>query len=596
MTSLAQVHTLIARKRASGVSFGAIAAQLASVGLCVSPEQIEAYCASAGIGGRRGADATPHERVASTSDGRGDATGGAFPPLPFAADPIQRRWSLDTPVLWFGEVPWTIRAACEGVLCTGSTGSGKTSGSGNTLVRAFLRAGFGGLVLAVKSDDPARLRRNAEATGRAHHLLEIGPGGHTINVLEYLSRHPDRSVRSVHNVTDFFCDVAEMAVGGGGDGRSDEGFWKKAERALISNTLRVLAHAGGTLTIDDMLRFQRSAPRSVAEASRWHEVDTVFARRTMAALRSVPPGSDERRELETAIEWWLSSFSAQPDKTRESVLMSFEVLAEAFSDPLIRRVFGTTTTVIPEHCLKGAVLSVTIPLLEHRTAGPLAAAIMKRLVQGAIERRPHPTSDTARPVFLFEDEKQRLYCAGDALFQSTARSHRAVCVALTQSIPGLRAQIGGSRAEHVSDAFVSLFSTKIGHFNTCPVTNKYLAEQAGRGQRLKVSGELSGGRSLVHSMFAGWGSEGSMQGRFEDDWIVAPEIFTSLGTGGGHGDVEAIVILGPHTARAAGTHFIRVAFPQDDLVSPADGTTPPITGGRLRSLWAALRHRLRREV
>lgn len=87
-----------------------------------------------------------------------------------------------------------------------------------------------------------------------------------------------------------------------------------------------------------------------------------------------------------------------------------------------------------------------------------------------------------------------------------------------------------------------------------------------------------------------------MQGRFEDDWMVAPEVFTTLGTGAGHGDVEAIVILGPHTARAAGTHFIRVTFPQEDMVSPIEGETPPITGGRLRSLWAALRQRLRREV
>jgi hypothetical protein len=40
---------------------------------------------------------------------------------------------------------WTMNDACCGVLATGATGGGKTSGPGRPLARAYLRAGMGGL-------------------------------------------------------------------------------------------------------------------------------------------------------------------------------------------------------------------------------------------------------------------------------------------------------------------------------------------------------------------------------------------------------------------------------------------------------------------
>jgi len=52
-----------------------------------------------------------------------------------------------------GADAWTIRDACEGCQIFGVTGSGKTSGSGAALARAFLRAGFGGLALTAKPDE-----------------------------------------------------------------------------------------------------------------------------------------------------------------------------------------------------------------------------------------------------------------------------------------------------------------------------------------------------------------------------------------------------------------------------------------------------------
>src|SRR6266498_4188809 len=77
---------------------------------------------------------------------------GAQPP-PIVAD----EWSLDAPLLYLSnsqQDAWRIRDACEGTQIFGATGSGKTTGSGRALARAFLENGFGGVVLCAKPDEP----------------------------------------------------------------------------------------------------------------------------------------------------------------------------------------------------------------------------------------------------------------------------------------------------------------------------------------------------------------------------------------------------------------------------------------------------------
>jgi hypothetical protein len=48
---------------------------------------------------------------------------------------------------------WSLNDAFQGVQILGGTGSGKSSGSGQALARAFLEANLGGLVLTAKTDE-----------------------------------------------------------------------------------------------------------------------------------------------------------------------------------------------------------------------------------------------------------------------------------------------------------------------------------------------------------------------------------------------------------------------------------------------------------
>ena len=63
-------------------------------------------------------------------------------------------YDLDTPILHLGDgVTWTARNAVEGVQIFGGIGSGKTTGSGETLAKKYLSQGYGGLVLTVKPNE-----------------------------------------------------------------------------------------------------------------------------------------------------------------------------------------------------------------------------------------------------------------------------------------------------------------------------------------------------------------------------------------------------------------------------------------------------------
>ena len=66
---------------------------------------------------------------------------------------------------------WTIRDAVRGVQIFGGIGSGKSSGSGKTLAKAFLKNGFGGVVLCAKPDERANWEAMAKELGREDDLI-----------------------------------------------------------------------------------------------------------------------------------------------------------------------------------------------------------------------------------------------------------------------------------------------------------------------------------------------------------------------------------------------------------------------------------------
>jgi hypothetical protein len=84
---------------------------------------------------------------------------------------------LDTPLLWWTKRDaLTVRNACQNIAIFGKTGSGKTSGSGDAILRALVRhRNTGGLILFSKPEDKEHIQRIFCELGRSDDLLIMEP-------------------------------------------------------------------------------------------------------------------------------------------------------------------------------------------------------------------------------------------------------------------------------------------------------------------------------------------------------------------------------------------------------------------------------------
>jgi hypothetical protein len=78
---------------------------------------------------------------------------------------------------WKDARGFTVADAQAGVAVFGATGSGKTTGPGQLLARAYLREDMGGLILCAKSDERAQWEAWARATGRSEDIVTVDTGG-----------------------------------------------------------------------------------------------------------------------------------------------------------------------------------------------------------------------------------------------------------------------------------------------------------------------------------------------------------------------------------------------------------------------------------
>ena len=148
----------------------------------------------------------------------------------------------------FGDDRWTVGDAVEGVQVFGATGSGKTSGSGAHLARAFLDpnngdyGGFGGLVLTAKGDERKSWEEMLAAVGRDGDLLPFSPKEEGyFNFLAYEQQHEHDSGLTQNLVSLF---LTALSGGGSASVSSSDPYWDEALREMLTHTVD-LAILGG---------------------------------------------------------------------------------------------------------------------------------------------------------------------------------------------------------------------------------------------------------------------------------------------------------------------------------------------------------------
>jgi hypothetical protein len=467
---------------------------------------------------------------------------------------------------------WCLKDAFEGVQVFGGTGSGKSSGSGQALARAFLEAEMGGLVLTAKTDEVLAWKRYAQAIGREHDLVVVEPGGpHKFNFLRYELQRQGSGGGHTENLVNLFCSVLEAAERKQGQGGGNDAYWQRTLKQLLRNAIDLATIALDDVDLPSLYQIITSAPRSVAEAesAEWQRCSACFALLEVAKDRVTDPS--RKSDLELTRDFWIREFPALAPETRSVIVSTFTSMADCFMRGLLRDLFCADLTFRPEDTFEGKVIVLNLPVKEFNELGQFSQVLFKYIWQRAVERRVPAGLDrsqaeqTIRPVFLWADESQFFVNSYDALFQSTARSSRACTVYLTQNLPSYISAFSGANARSDAEGFLGNLQTKIWHANGDPVTNNWAADSVGKTRQAQFYAGLSDsntGAGAVTNQNAG--------GSMVVEYVIQPQEFTMLRTGGPECEftVDSIIFQGgrrwvaTRRGKPEVENHMRQAFPQ----------------------------------
>lgn len=480
----------------------------------------------------------------------------------------QELWPLSQPLFrWSANDFWTIGAACEGTLCLGATGSGKSSGSGRTMALSMLDAGFGGLILTAKADERPVWEGYCRETGRLDDLLIFGPNNPwRFNFLDFELNRSGVGAGLTENIVSLFSTILEVAERGSGSGaREDENYWRRANRQLLRNAVDLLALAVGRVSVPDLYRVVISAPGffNQIKDERWQKESFCF--QCLKEADSRAKTASQRRDFGIVTDYFLLEMPGLSEKTRSVIVSTFTSMADLFLRGILRDLFSSDTNITPEAVQAGQLILIDLPVKEFAEVGQFAQVLWKYAFQRSIERRD--VTQSPRPCFLWADEAQHFVTSYDMQFAATCRAARVANVLLSQNVSSFYAALGGNekgKAEATS-LFANL-NTKIFHAQADPVTNEWASSLIGRTRQFFSNGNNSYSPDDCLSSMMGMAPAGNTTAGFSEsmEFELQPSAFTRLRTGGqaNNGIVDAIIFQNGRRFNDSGRCWMPVTFQQ----------------------------------
>lgn len=477
-----------------------------------------------------------------------------------------KNYDLDQELYYFnGEEPFTTRQACEGVQIFGGVGAGKTSGSGAALAQAYLRAGFGGLVLSAKQTVLDDWLAYAKATGREKDVIVFDVSGdYCFPFLQYEVQREGAGAGMTENILRIFTAVFN-AINRTDSSKSNDQYWVRSMQQLLRNALDLIILAGEQPSVPLVSELISSAPYSEQERDNgeWQKKSECWKLLIKADKRNI--NKWEKHDFNTTVTYWCEEFPKLAPKTRSGVISMLTSMLDGLNRRPFRMLFSevpddSKKLLFPELTHEGKIIIFNMPIKEFGETGRAAQIIYKYLWQQATERRDITLNN--RPVFLWADEAQYFATQYDMEFQTTARSSRACTVYITQNLPNYYSQMEGNFV----DSFVNNLQTKIWHANSDPQTNKNASEIIGQSWQ-KVS-------SLNYDMGPALDKRPLSQTVMDSyQYDVGHKHFTSLLKGAPENDyiVEAFIFQNGRTWDE-GESYLKASFDQRDYTNQKDSS------------------------
>src|SRR3954470_20345620 len=157
---------------------------------------------------------------------------------------LRRGDDLDQVLMRWSDVdPFTVRHACTNLAIFGKVGSGKSSGSGDAVLRALIRYwNTGGLWLASKPEDVDYARRLFREERTLDDLLVMEPGGeYRFNLLAYEQKRG----ANAQKLTQLMLILAEgLDRMEGGNSQGGAPIWKQKNREGLDHAIEIILRAG----------------------------------------------------------------------------------------------------------------------------------------------------------------------------------------------------------------------------------------------------------------------------------------------------------------------------------------------------------------
>lgn len=411
--------------------------------------------------------------------------------------------NLDTPLLRLtGHDVFTLRDAVAGVHCFGAIGSGKSTGPGQTLAAAYLRAGMGGVVCCAKPEEITLWVDYARRNGRTKSLIVFDERAGGINFLSYeLRRQGVNGLGSVVELLMHVIESANAAMGAGGQ-PSDQ-FWNESVRQVLHACIPLIFSATGDVTVKSVTDFVTSAATNAERYTEAGFAESSYAARILRKAVDSPAVPLPDAEQRTLLEYWFIQWPGIPEKTRGNIVISLTTKLDRFTRGRLRDCYCGKTTIVPEMTWHGAIILLAQPALTWAEDGILGQQLFKYLWCRATEsRNALDKAQRERPVFLWCDESQYFVNDKDEAFLSTSRASRACVVYLTQTLPTYHARMGAQKHDS-ADSLIGKFSTQIFCANACAKTNQYASQLIGRGMQYRRTEGRSTGTSFSGGMSEG---------------------------------------------------------------------------------------------
>lgn len=455
---------------------------------------------------------------------------------------------------WSPRDPFPIRDLLRSVFICGASGSGKTSGSGYQLMKAFAKTKkVGGLILASKPEDREMWQCVFNAAGRAIDLVVFNPQmPWRMNFLDFIHKN-DGDARDITEALMVIGETLEQ-----GDITNRDPFWKEQNRRMLHNAVEIVMRAKGRVTAPDIQQFITTAALTPAALATPEFLNTFHSQCMERAFGNLHTAI-EKHDYQLAANYWIKEFPAMADKTRSSILAGVMGILHVFNTGIVRELVSTTTNVSPIIMDHGMWILMDMPISSYGAAGAFILGGMKYLTQRYILHR-WTKEDTAATV-IFCDEYQKVANSFDPAFLAEARSHRGCMVCLTQSIHSLYTRIREA-GEHGADALLTNYYHKIFHALGDDKTAAYASSLIGRRLKTRVNVSSSSGDDNAYDALYGQPKVSASTTQSIENIVENREFMQGMRTGGPeHGyTVDGIVVRSEGFSN--GENYIKVAFSQ----------------------------------